>query len=244
LPAYSDNFGGTLRQQWSWIREDPTKHGFAATGALSITVNGDLYRDSNNATNLLVETPPTGNYAVETRIHFDPNNNFQQAGLLVYSDDDHYIKVGPFHHFSLSKILSGFESLAPVPSNQTQCLNDGHTNPIQPSPTSIVAVMTYTAAQCPNEGEGWDYLTNPQPTTNGLTAYNPGVTNWLRIYRQGDTYTPYVSLDDVHWVRGQAWTLTAASPSFPVRIGLFAISGGPHNDVPAIFDYVHVYSEP
>ncbi len=237
LKPYSDDFGGTLGPQWSWIREDPALHGFAATGALSITVNGDLYRDANSATNLLVETPPASNYAVETKLTFDPNNNFQQAGLLIYSDDDHYIKVGPFHHFSLSKILSGYESLTPVPSYQTTC-------DVQPSPSSIVAVMTYTAAQCPNEGEGWDYLTNPQLTANGSTAYNPSVTDWLRIYRNGDTYTPYVSLDHVHWVRGQAWTLTAASPSFPIRIGLFAFSGGPNNDVPALFDYVHVYQEP
>ncbi len=232
--AFSDEFNGSLKPQWSWLREDPTKHAFV-NGQLSITVNGDLYRNSNNATNLLLENQPKGDYVMETKLTFDPNTNYQQAGLLVYSDDDHYIKVGPFHGDSLNKILSGHESLEPLPASVAQC-------DVQPSATSNVAVKTYTRDQCPNEGESWDYLSNPRPTLNGSTASNPTVTDWLRIYRHGNVYTAYSSLDGTHWVKGAAWTLTAASPSFPVKIGLFAFSAGPVNNIPAYFDYVHVYS--
>jgi hypothetical protein len=57
-------------------------------------------------------------------------------------------------------------------------------------------------------------------------------------------YTPYTSVDGTHWVKGAAWDLEAASPDFPIKIGLFAFSAGPDNAVPALFDYVHVYSEP
>lgn len=236
LPNYSDEFNGSLAPQWSWIREDATKHAIV-NGQLKLIVNGDLYRNSNNATNLLLEKPPAGDYVVETKITFDPNQNYQQAGLLVYSDDDHYIKVGPFHGNSLSKILSGYENLLPLPSGDTTC-------DVQPSSTSYIAIKTYTRDQCPNEGEAWDNISNPKPTLNGSTAYNPTVTDWLRIYRHGNVYTPYSSLDGVHWVKGQAWSLTAAAPNFPVKIGLFAFSGGSFNDVPAYFDYVHVYSQP
>ncbi len=236
LTAYSDEFNGTLGSQWSWIREDPAKHAIA-NGQLELIVNGDLYRDSNNATNLLLEQPPAGDYVVETKITFDPNQNYQQAGLLVYSDDDHYIKVGPFHGNSLTKILSGYENLLALPSGDTAC-------DVQPSATSNIAVTTYTRNQCPNEGEAWDNISNPRPTLNGSTAYNPTVTDWLRIYRHGDVYTPYSSLDGIHWVKGQAWSLQAAAPNFPIKIGLFAFSGGTFNDVPAYFDYVRVYSEP
>ncbi len=235
LTAFSDEFNGSLGPQWSWIREDQTKHSFV-NGQLSITVNGDLYRNANNATNLLLENPPGSNYVIETRITFDPNQNYQQAGLLVYSDDDHYIKVGPFHGDSLNKILSGHESLEPLPSGVAAC-------DVQPSSTSNIAVKTYTLNQCPNEGESWDNLANPTPTVNGSTAFAPTVIDWLRIYRNGNVYTPYTSLDDVHWVKGAAWSLTAAAPNFPVKIGLFAFSGGNSNTVPAYFDYVHVYSQ-
>lgn len=233
LPAYSDEFNGPLHSQWSWLHEDATRHSLA-NGQLSIIVNGDLYRNSNSATNLLVESPPSGDYVVETKLTFDPDTNYQQAGLLVYSDDDHYIKVGVTHHESLNKIIAGHETLEPVPGNQTAC-------DVQPSSTSNIAVKTYTAQQCPLEGESWDYFSNPQPTKNGSTATHPTVTDWLRIYRHGNVYTPYSSVDDVHWVKGTAWDLTAASSSFPIKIGLFAFSSGSANTIPANFDYVRVY---
>jgi len=54
-PAYSDEFNGAIGPQWSWIREDPSKHSFV-NGQLEITVNGDLYRQFNSATNILLET--------------------------------------------------------------------------------------------------------------------------------------------------------------------------------------------
>ncbi|HZR40680.1 MAG TPA: family 43 glycosylhydrolase [Ktedonobacteraceae bacterium] len=236
LLAFSDEFNGTLGMQWSWLHEDATRHSLA-NGQLSIIVNGDLYRDSNNATNLLVESPPSGDYMIETKLTFDPDTNFQQAGLLIYSDDDHYIKVGVTHHYSLNKIISGHETLEPVPGNQTAC-------DVQPSSTSNIAIKTYTAQQCPLEGESWDYFSNPRPTQNGSAAAHPAVTDWLRIYRHDNTYTPYSSVDDVHWVRGNAWNLTAVSPTFPVKIGLFAFSSGSDNTIPANFDYVRVYRQP
>ena len=236
LTDFSDDFNGSLGSQWSWVREDATKHALV-NGQLKIIVNGDLYRDANSATNLLLENQPSGDYVVETKMNFDPNHNYQQAGLLVYSDDDHYIKVGPFHGDSLNKILSGHESLEPLPSNAPSC-------DVQPSSSSNVAVKTYTHSQCPNEGESWDNLVNPNPTVNGSTAYNPTVTVWLRIYRHGDVYTPYSSVDGTNWVKGAAWSMQAADANFPIKIGLFAFSGGPANDVPAYFDYVHVYAQP
>ncbi|GHO88388.1 hypothetical protein KSZ_63940 [Dictyobacter formicarum] len=236
LSQYSDEFNSTLGSQWSWVHEDPTRHSLA-NGQLSITINGDLYRNSNSATNLLLENAPAGNYMFETKMTFDPNTNYQQAGLLVYSDDDHYIKVGVTHHESLNKVIAGHETLEPVPGDRTTC-------DVQPAPGSNIAIKTYTAQQCPLEGESWDYLSNPQPTMNGSTATKPTVTTWLRVYRNGNVYTPYSSLDGVHWVRGNSWDLSAVSAAYPIKIGLFAFSSGPVNTIPANFDYVHVYSQP
>lgn len=233
LNVYSDNFNGKLGPQWSWLREDTTRHGFV-NGHLSITVNGDLYRNSNNATNILLESAPSSNYVVETRYQFDPNTNYQQAGLLIYSDDDHYIKVGTLHNGALNKNISGREVLAPVGGAQNTC-------DVQPSASSNIAIKAYTAQQCPSEGESWDYLANPQPTASGSTASQPTVTNWLRIYRNGNVYTPYSSLDGIHWIKGAAWSLQAAAANFPLKIGLFAFSGGSANTIPIYFDYVHVY---
>jgi len=53
--------------------------------------------DSNNAS-VLIESVPNGNYVVETRVRVSvpPEGccfNFVQAGLVIYSDDDNYIKL-------------------------------------------------------------------------------------------------------------------------------------------------------
>ncbi len=236
LAAYSDEFNGSLGAQWSFVRPVTTQVVMGAQ-ELEITADGDLYRDANNATNLVLENQPAGDYAVETKITFDPNSNYQQAGLLVYSDDDHYIKTGPFHGDSLNKILSGRETLEPAPSNAAVC------DIARPAPGSNVAVTSYTRDQCPNEGESWDNLSNAQPITNGLTAQAPNVTDYLRIYRRGNVYQPYSSIDGVNWVKGVAWSLTAVDAAHPIKIGLFAFSAG-SNQIPAFFDYVHVSSLP
>ena len=236
-PAYSDEFNGSLGAQWSFVRPVVTETSLiSSTGQLEITGDGDLYRDSNSAHNLLLETAPGGDYVLETKITFDPDTNYEQAGLLVYSDDDHYIKVGPFHSNSLNKMLSGYERLEPTSGGQAQC-------DVQPSATSNVAVTTYTRDLCPNEGESWDYLTNAQPSPNGASAQAPTVTDYLRIYRHGDVYQPYTSVDGVNWVKGAAWSLSAVDAAHPIKIGLFAFSGG-SGRAPAFFDYVHVSNLP
>jgi arabinan endo-1,5-alpha-L-arabinosidase len=237
LSQYSDEFNGTSldSSKWSLIRPDPSLYS-VANGQLSITVNGDLYQQYNTAKDIVVENQPAGNYMVETKITFDPRDNYQQAGLLIYSDDDHYIKVGPAHSDSLNKMISGKESLEPAPPSDSGCSAGS------PLGGSNVAISTYTHAQCPNEGEAWDYLTNPKPTENGGTATDPQVIDYLRIYRSGNVYTPYTSVDGSHWVRGAAWELTAADVGFPIKIGLFAFAAGGGLDIPARFDYVHVYA--
>jgi arabinan endo-1,5-alpha-L-arabinosidase len=232
LRAFSDEFSGPLGAQWSWVREDAARHSLGG-GSLSITTHGDLYRGANDAANLLLEAQPAGDYVAETKMTFDPNRNYQQAGLLVYSDDDHYIKVGAGHFDSLSKVIAGYESLEPQPSGIASC-------DVQPAPGSNVAVTTYSRDRCPNEGESWDYPSNGAATANGGTATDPRVTTWIRVYRHGNLYSAYFSLDGRRWVKGTSWTLTAAGPTFPVRIGLFSFAGGSPQEVPAEFDYFRV----
>jgi arabinan endo-1,5-alpha-L-arabinosidase len=59
--------------------------------------NADLYQDRNNAS-VLIESTPTGNYIVETRVYLPipgdfSNHNYAQAGLVIYGDDNNYIKL-------------------------------------------------------------------------------------------------------------------------------------------------------
>ena len=61
------------------------------------TQNADLFEDSNNAS-VLTEPAPNGNYMVETKLHLNvpPEGccfNYAQAGLVIYGDDDNFIKL-------------------------------------------------------------------------------------------------------------------------------------------------------
>jgi arabinan endo-1,5-alpha-L-arabinosidase len=60
------------------------------------TQAGDLFVDSDTAS-VLTRPAPVGDYVVETRVRLSvPDDgkiyNFRQAGLLVYGDDDNFIK--------------------------------------------------------------------------------------------------------------------------------------------------------
>ena len=95
----SDNFGGTrLSGDWSWVREDETVT--VSDGRLRWPVQrADLYVDSNTAS-VLVRDAPNRDYVVETKVRLsglptDPPccYNYAQAGLVLYGDDDNFIKL-------------------------------------------------------------------------------------------------------------------------------------------------------
>jgi hypothetical protein len=92
LPAYSDEFNGTAPGAgWSWVRPDPA----ATVGGGSLvrpTQAGDLSLAANNAGVLLRDAPP-GSFMVETRLQFDGVRANQQAGLVLYDNDDRYVKL-------------------------------------------------------------------------------------------------------------------------------------------------------
>lgn len=98
LPEYSDEFDGTtLDDAWSWQRDDVAPTATVADGVLRLPVRAtDLYVDVDNAA-VLVRDAPRGDYVVETKLRIDvPSGccyNYAQAGLLVYDNDDDYVKL-------------------------------------------------------------------------------------------------------------------------------------------------------
>ncbi len=92
--ASSDDFGDGLNAGWSWIREDAEAR--VEQGALVWpTQTADLVGDGTSAL-LLREEMPAGDYTVETKLGLDVGEdtvrNFQQAGLIVYVNDDDFLR--------------------------------------------------------------------------------------------------------------------------------------------------------
>ncbi len=78
------------------MREDPTHWSLAARpGYLRIvTQAGDLWTTANDARNLLLRIAPAGDFEISTRVEIKPAQNYQQADLIVWADDNNYVKLG------------------------------------------------------------------------------------------------------------------------------------------------------
>ncbi|NJC16218.1 PKD repeat protein/glucose/arabinose dehydrogenase/type 1 glutamine amidotransferase [Micromonospora profundi] len=92
--ARSDDFNGTSldKDRWTVVRENQLYS--VSGGALRLPTGvGDLYGARNDATNLVLQAAPTGAWEMTTKVTLPVTANYQQAGLLVYGDDDNYAKV-------------------------------------------------------------------------------------------------------------------------------------------------------
>lgn len=81
--------------KWQWIDPDekhrPTPHD-TTSGVLRVTVptGKDLYGDLRNAPRYV--KPIKGDFQIETRVKFLPRENYQGAGLLIFKDDNNFIR--------------------------------------------------------------------------------------------------------------------------------------------------------
>lgn len=99
IDRYSDDFNdATLSSQWNWVRP-PSPGTYSESGGQFHfdTQAADLFQDSNNAS-VLTEPMPRGDYVVETKVRLSvpPEGccfNYVQAGLVIYGDDDNFIKL-------------------------------------------------------------------------------------------------------------------------------------------------------
>lgn len=91
---FRDDFSGSLDPQWNWIREDPKNWSLTMIpGSLQINVVGG-YVVAHTNSNLLLRPAPAGNFQIETQISFNPEDNYQFAGLIIYESDANFIQAG------------------------------------------------------------------------------------------------------------------------------------------------------
>lgn len=81
---------------WRWIDPDtskgPVKYDTSG-GTLKFTVPSgkDMYGDNRTAPHMLQSIE--GDFQIETRVKFDPKEDYQGAGLFVYKDGDNYLRL-------------------------------------------------------------------------------------------------------------------------------------------------------
>ncbi|MGC7096083.1 family 43 glycosylhydrolase [Amycolatopsis lurida] len=93
LPAYSDEFSGTaLDPAWRWVRGPAAGAGLGGGALRWPTQNAELHLDNNTAS-VLLRDAPRGDYTIETKLRFTPGQPAQQAGILLYDNDNRYFKM-------------------------------------------------------------------------------------------------------------------------------------------------------
>jgi arabinan endo-1,5-alpha-L-arabinosidase len=91
--VYAEDFPGPLGPEWSWVRQPAA----TVTGGHLVwpTQAGDLTGTGNTAS-VLLRDAPAGDYTVETKVTLplgvNDVRNFQQAGLVVYVNDDEFLR--------------------------------------------------------------------------------------------------------------------------------------------------------
>jgi regulation of enolase protein 1 (concanavalin A-like superfamily) len=94
--TFNDDFQGSWNPAWDWTdpNNDVTYDFTAHPGFLRLTVPGDndLAAEVNyDAPRLLV--PKNGDFTFETRIEFNPQETYQGAGLLIWQDENTFMRL-------------------------------------------------------------------------------------------------------------------------------------------------------
>lgn len=111
---WSDEFDDGDLAGWEWVREDPAAG--ISGGALHWPLqDGDLVGTENRA-GALLRTPPAGEWIAETKLDLDLGadmvRNYQQAGLVVYRDDDDLARLCSVAIWNTRQVEYGRELVA------------------------------------------------------------------------------------------------------------------------------------
>jgi arabinan endo-1,5-alpha-L-arabinosidase len=221
--------GSTLDGDWSWA--DPAEQGEVTVedGLLRWEVeHTDLYTNEiagvdTDSASVLVRDAPSGDYVVETKVRLEglPDDgccfNYAQAGLVIYADDDNYVKLTSASIWETRQTEFAKET-SDVPAGWS---NYGNTVVGPPGDDDDLFA-----------GD-WTYLRIVVERLTGAEQEAAG----------GDTerYTAYTSQDGVTWVRGGTWTHSLGDDAL---IGLVSMGATDQvtSPITAEFDYVRVYS--
>jgi hypothetical protein len=91
-----DDFDGTsINKKWKWVRENPKNWSLKEkTGFLEITAeSGELWEYNNNNKNMLLRKPKEDHYCLDLKLEIEPKENYQQAGIIVYANDDNFLRI-------------------------------------------------------------------------------------------------------------------------------------------------------
>ena len=176
--ATSDEFdGAALDPKWTVVRQNAN----LAIGGGSLTITPEAGQlTTNNATtakNLVLE-PAFGDFRATTKVVFNqkPNAATQQAGLLVYQDDDNYLK------FDLEA------TSATALQFSTQLEDTLNSNPaVSANPIQVLQTLNTTSATAIYPANNTIWLRMVRKGTLYTTSYSLDGSTWTTVWSNGAT---------------------------------------------------------
>ncbi len=90
----NDEFEGTAQSAfWAWVRADDAHYTWTGSALQIVTQQGTLAGAINSTRNLLLTEAPPEDFRITTRLAFSPSEAGQEAGLIIYRDDDNYVTI-------------------------------------------------------------------------------------------------------------------------------------------------------
>jgi cytochrome c len=90
---YKADFSKELDKGWSFVREDKADWRLRDGKLQLLAQPSNIWGKKNNKTeNFLLRALPGPKAVVEVTVDFNPRKEYEQAGLMLYLDDDNYIK--------------------------------------------------------------------------------------------------------------------------------------------------------
>ena len=95
-PETASSADGKIPDGWQWIDPDaahnPTLHEMKATKfSMTIPTSKDLYGENRTAPRLLKAVK--GDFQIEARVRFEPTEDYQGAGLVIYVDGMNFLRL-------------------------------------------------------------------------------------------------------------------------------------------------------
>ncbi|MBB5159606.1 beta-xylosidase [Saccharopolyspora phatthalungensis] len=183
LRAYSDEFNGmalpgtTPGSPWRWVR-GPAAGATMTGGALSLPTQNAALAGGDKGVPVLLRDAPPGDFTVETKIQFAPDQVGQQAGILLYDNDDRYFKL--------------VHSVLPLARADGTPLQVSEFNKVGERPATAPArpIVTGPMFGGPTADTMWLRMTEHTDTEDGKTEVRAAT-----------------SRDGSHWVQTGVWTL-------------------------------------
>jgi hypothetical protein len=235
-----DGFDGQLGLNWQPVRHDPSHVSLSkAPGRLTLTTQrGSIHRkdlvspaekaggeeaspEAGRTRNLFVIDNPLAegaDFTVTTCVvHFKPAKQYQQAGLILYTDDDNYVKWT--YEFNDDYVKDY------VPKAGQVSAGFGAALAIRGRQVIDVAAVERGA----QEGSGRPFFiavaeTRGEPSHAIAAEAEPSLPSvWLRIQKRGNLYDCSTSTDGRHFVKRGTVEWGKRGPK---RLGLIAQNGG------------------